>query len=303
MAGIQRRRGPAVVGAWGVLQPFADGLKLVLKEIILPSKSNYILFIVSPGLVLFLSFVSWCAYPFGLHSILVNIEYSLLFFLTVSSLSVYGILLAGWSSNSKYALLGGIRSIAQMIAYEITISLIILPVIAFSGSCSVIVIVLEQNTVWYICPFFPIGIIFFIAILAETNRTPFDLAEAEAELVAGYNIEYSGMVFASFFLAEYANILLMSGLFVLLFLGGWSFGTYFSAITISLKIVFIAFLFIFVRSNVPRYRFDQLMTIGWKVFLPLTFGAVLFYCGFLLTFNLSPIHESSIYCILEIPMF
>ena len=292
MAGVQRRTGPNVVGFLGILQPFADGLKLVLKEIIYPSKSNYVLFTFSPMLVLFLSFISWPALPFNLQTIFIDFEYTLLFFLTISSLSVYGILLAGWSSNSKYALLGGIRSISQMIAYEISISLILLPVIAFSGSLNILLIMSFQKMVWYVLPFFPLSIIFFISILAETNRTPFDLAEAEAELVAGYNVEYSGIIFAAFFLAEYANILLMAAFFVILFCGGWSFSFLLAPLFLSLKIVIIAFLFIFIRSNVPRYRFDQLMFIGWKVFLPLTFAFVLFYCGFLIAFNLAPINQS-----------
>lgn len=322
MASIQRRKGPNVVGFWGILQPFADALKLVVKELIYPTKASLFIFFLAPLIVLFLSLLSWAALPLNRFSVWLDLEYSLLFFLVVSSLGVYGIFLAGWSSNSKYALLGGIRAIAQLISYEITISLILLPIIALNGSLNIIDFVYNQKDIWFIVPCLPLSILFFISILAETNRTPFDLAEAEAELVAGYNIEYSSIIFAAFFLGEYTNMLFMSSLFCILFLGGWlplklSFITVvlifflafflsssisivnilllifslfflvnFQILFFSVKTVGIGFLFIFVRSNLPRYRFDQLMFIGWKVFLPLTFGFLLFYIGVILTFEI-----------------
>lgn len=292
MASIQRRKGPNLVGFWGILQPFADGFKLILKELIFPTKVNTYAFIGAPALVLFFSLISWILIPFNVYTILIEMQYSILFFLIISSFGVYGIFLAGWSSNSKYALLGGVRAIAQMVSYEITISLSILPIIAITGSLNIITIVNQQIQLWFILPFLPLSIIFFISILAETNRTPFDLAEAEAELVAGYNIEYSSFIFAAFFLGEYSNILLMSVLFVSFFLGGWLFNyALLSPIIFSLKIVFISFLFVFIRSNLPRYRFDQLMIIGWKVFLPVTFGFMIFYTGIILSLNFSWIHH------------
>jgi NADH-quinone oxidoreductase subunit H len=293
MASIQRRKGPNVVGIFGLLQPFADGFKLILKENIFPTKSNIFLFLVSPILILTLSFISWVIYPFNSYSILADIQFSILYSLLISSLGIYGIFLAGWSSNSKYSLLGAIRAISQMISYEISISIIILPIILLSGSFNLITIIYKQTNVWYILPLLPLSFIFLISILAETNRAPFDLAEAEAELVAGYNIEYSAILFVAFFLAEYSNILLMSGLFVIFFLGGWSFIILdiLSPFFLSIKIVFISFMFIFIRSNLPRYRYDQLMFIGWKIFLPLTFGFFIFYTGVLWAFNFGTILE------------
>lgn len=282
MASIQRRIGPNVVGYWGILQAFADGFKLIIKELIVPTNANNILFLLAPILTLFLSFINWIIYPFGTTAILVNYNYSLLYFLTISSLGIYGIFLSGWASKSKYALLGAIRAVAQMISYELTISITLLPIIFLSNSFNLIHIVKLQKTIWLVFPLLPLSIIFFISSLAETNRAPFDLAEAEAELVAGYNVEYASIMFAAFFIAEYANIILMSSLFALLFLGGWTCPNviYFLApFFLAIKIVFICFLFIFVRSNLPRYRFDQLMFIGWKILLPFSFGLFLFYIG------------------------
>ena len=286
IASVQRRRGPDIVGFWGILQPLADGLKLVIKEIIIPSFSNKGLFIFAPILTLILSLSGWAVIPNSLDSYLFDFSLSLLFILVISALGVYGILLAGWSSNSKYALLGGLRSVSQMISYEVSISLIILPIILFSGSLNLIDIVcIQYESVWFFFPLFPIAIIFLISILAETNRTPFDLPEAEAELVAGYNVEYSAIIFAAFFLGEYGNILLMSSLFVILFLGGWNFYNICPELVFSLKICFIVFLFIFIRANLPRYRFDQLMQLGWKIFLPITLSFIFFCSGCLISCN------------------
>lgn len=286
IASVQRRRGPDVVGFWGLLQPLADGLKLVIKEIIVPTLSNKGLFIFAPILTLILSFSGWTVIPNSFDSYIVDFSLSLMFILVISALGVYGILLAGWSSNSKYALLGGLRSVSQMISYEVAISLIILPIIIFSGSLNLIDIVyIQSQSVWYLLPLFPLAIIMFISILAETNRTPFDLPEAEAELVAGYNVEYSSIIFAMFFLGEYGNILLMSSLFVIMFLGGWSFYNLLPEIIFSIKISCLVFIFIFVRANVPRYRYDQLMQLGWKIFLPITLSLIFFSSGCLISCN------------------
>ena len=302
MASIQRRVGPSVVGIWGILQPFADGLKLVIKEIIIPNKANSFLFIWAPGLTLFLSFMGWIIISFDLYTKVFNLNNNLLFILVISSLSVYGILLSGWGSNSKYALLGALRSVSQMISYEVSISLIIIPIVLFSGSLNLNTIIIKQNeTCWFLFPLFPLAVIFFVSILAETNRAPFDLPEAEAELVAGYNVEYSGIAFAGFFLGEYANILLMSSLFVIFFLGGGLLKMYNikflltshyiildslnQELIFAIKTIIITFLFIFIRANLPRFRFDQLMHIGWKIFLPLSLSFIFFYTGILISFN------------------
>jgi NADH-quinone oxidoreductase subunit H len=242
----------------------------------------------APFLTLFLSLSGWVIIPSSFDSYIVDINLSLIYVLVISSLGIYGVLLAGWSSNSKYALLGSLRSVSQMISYEIVISLTIVPVILLSGSLNLLIIVyIQSQSVWFICPLLPLGVIFFISILAETNRTPFDLPEAESELVAGYNIEYTSVLFAMFFLGEYANILLMSSIYVILFFGGWDFFncTFMSEFIFSLKVVIVVLIFVLTRANIPRYRFDQLMVLGWKFLIPLTLSGILFTSGFLLSFN------------------
>ena len=286
MASIQRRKGPNVVGIWGFLQPLADGLKLIFKEIILPRRSNVLLFILAPMITFFLSVLSWAVLPFDIGNTIADINCGVLFILAISSLNVYGVILAGWSSNSKYSMLGALRAAAQMISYEITISLSLLPVIMLTGSLNLSDIVYIQCVRGlYIYPLLPLAIIFFISVLAETNRAPFDMAEAEAEIVAGYNLEYSSIVFAMFFLGEYSNMILMSSLFVIFFLGGsyprYLFGLSLGEFFFALKTVFICFFFILVRAMLPRYRFDQLMSIGWKVLLPIALGYFVFCAGFL----------------------
>lgn len=280
----QRRFGPNTTGLFGLTQPIADGLKLFFKETILPSNANTVIFLFTPIAVFFFSLLNWLVIPFKYGVVFADIDLGILYFFAISSLSVYGIVLAGWSSNSKYAFLGALRSAAQMIAYEVSIGLILLSVLFCVTTLNFSEIVYFQEDIWFIIPHFGAFILFFISALAETNRAPFDLPEAEAELVSGYNVEYSGMSFALFFLAEYANIILISTLTVLLFLGGWS-APVFSTIFFVLKILFILILFIWVRTTLPRFRYDQLMQLGWKVFLPLSLAltilnillAILFY--------------------------
>lgn len=292
---IQIRRGPNFVGVGGILQPFADALKLLLKEPIIPGNANRYLYVIAPILTLFLSFIGWAVIPFDYGSVYSNINIGILYLFAVSSLSVYGIILAGWASNSKYAFLGSLRSAAQMISYEVSIGLIIISVLLAVGSLNLTNIVLCQEDIWYIIPFFPLFILFFVSAIAETNRAPFDLPEAEAELVSGYNVEYSSVGFAFFFIGEYANIILMSGLVVILFLGGWLpilniFPFYLipGFIWFSFKVIFIIFLFVLVRAAFPRYRYDQLMRLGWKIFLPLSLGLLIFYSGLLFSFDWLP---------------
>nr|YP_010147287.1 NADH dehydrogenase subunit 1 [Coscinodiscus wailesii]QQP21848.1 NADH dehydrogenase subunit 1 [Coscinodiscus wailesii] len=292
---IQRRKGPNVIGYLGLLQPLADGLKLFAKETIFPSNSNFILFILAPIITFFLSIINWAVIPFSETAVLADINLGILYLFSISSLSVYGILIAGWSSNSKYPFLGALRSTAQMISYEVSIGFIIVNVCLCSGSFNLSSVVNAQLYVWYIVPLFPIFILFAISMLAETNRHPFDLPEAEAELVSGYNVEYSAMTFALFFLGEYANMLLMSSFITILFLGGWlplinlpPFNLLPSFFWFSLKIVFIVFFFIISRAALPRYRYDQLMLLGWKSFLPLSLGYLLFTSGILISFNWLP---------------
>lgn len=289
---IQRRKGPDVVGIYGLLQPLADGLKLFIKETVLPNQSNVLIFILAPILTFLLSLVSWAVIPFNHGMVFVDLNIGLLYIFAVSSLGVYGIITAGWASNSKYAFLGALRSAAQMVSYEVSIGLIIITVLLFTGSLNLSNIVLAQSAVWYCIPLMPLFLMFFISILAETNRSPFDLPEAEAELVAGYNVEYSSMGFALFFLGEYSNMILMSSLAATLFLGGWlpPFDIFFftwlpGPFWLGIKISFLLFVFIWVRAAFPRYRYDQLMRLGWKVFLPLSLGFVLFIAGILLSFN------------------
>lgn len=276
MAAIQRRQGPVVVGFWGILQPFADGLKLFLKELVIPYHTNRIIFCIAPFWTFFISLLNWSFIPFDYYEAVINSDYGLLYIYAFSSLSVYGIILAGWASQSRYPFLGAIRAGAQMISYEVSIGTIFV-IIAFStGTLNLSEIVyVQENNMWLIIPLFPLSIIFFISILAETNRAPFDFPEAEAELVAGYNLEYSGFLFALFFLGEYSNIILMSAIFSLIFLGGWlpifSFISLGSNIWFAIKIVGMCILFILVRATFPRYRYDQLMEIGWKLFFPYTF--------------------------------
>lgn len=295
MGSIQRRRGPNVVGFIGLLQPLADGLKLFAKETTLPSSANTSIFLLAPSLSFILSLIGWSVIPFSEGIVICDLNLGILFLLAVSSLNVYGILFAGWSSNSKYAFLGALRSAAQMISYEISIGFTVLNIVVCAGSFNLSTIVLSQQKIWFIFPLLPIFIIFYISMLAETNRHPFDLPEAEAELVSGYNVEYSAMTFALFFLSEYANMLLMSTFGAILFLGGWLppidiflFNVIPSTVWLSIKICLGVVFFIVTRATLPRYRYDQLMTLGWKCFLPLTIGYLLFTVGFLISFNWLP---------------
>ncbi len=287
----QYRQGPVRVGFLGLLQPIADGLKLLIKEPITPINSNFLMFTAAPIITLLLSLINWSLIPFYYGSVLSDLNLGVLFILGVSSLGVYGVIIAGWSSNSKYAFLGALRSAAQMISYEVSIGVILITVLLPVGSLNLTDIVLAQKNIWFIIPFFPIFILFFISSVAETNRHPFDLPEAEAELVSGYNVEYSSVGFAFFFIGEYANIIFMSALNSILFLGGWlsplSVIDFLEGpIMFSLKILFFIFLFIFIRAILPRYRYDQLMSLGWKVFLPLSLGFFIFYYGLLLSIDI-----------------
>ncbi len=347
MAAMQRRQGPNVIGFYGLLQPLADGLKLLLKELIIPQRANKFLFLLAPLLVLFLGLLVWVFLPLNGFVLLTSFELSSVYLIVINSLDVYGILLAGWASNSKYALLGGLRASAQMLSYELSMGFVFVTLFAVMGTADLFLLAWYQTAssgfyilnifylpLWNIFPFFPLAVIFFISMLAETNRTPFDLPEAEAELVAGYNVEYSGMLFAFFFLAEYANMIYRSVLFVLLFLGGWNIGLwdynidyvayarfqevdfffgfdFFSVVFdnlpivdrflfahslvvilaagfFSLKVVMVLFVFVWVRATLPRYRYDQLMSLGWKVLLPVSFAFFVFYVVLLFCFGLLP---------------
>lgn len=288
MGSIQRRHGPNVVGTFGILQAFADGLKLLLKEAIVPSSSNQVLFILAPMLTFFLGLIGWAVVPLGPFSVFADLNVGLLYSLAISSLGVYGLVIAGWSSNSKYAFLGALRTAAQIISYEISMGFILVSVILCSGSLNLSSIVQAQRGIWFFVPLFPIFLLFFVSCLAETNRHPFDLPEAEAELVSGYNVEYSAIGFALFFLGEYANIILISCLCTLFFFGGWFFFNSASLLFFSVKVLFFIALFIWARAAFPRYRYDQLMRLGWKVFLPLSMGWVGLVSGLLLGFNWLP---------------
>lgn len=292
---IQRRKGPNVVGFLGLTQPLADGLKLFSKETIIPSNSDAFLFILAPIITFVLSLVNWAVIPFAETVVVSDLNLGVLYILAISSLNVYGIIISGWSSNSKYSFLGAVRSAAQIISYEISIGFVILTVALCAGSFNLSEIVYAQKNGWYVMPLLPMFIIFYVSILAETNRHPFDLPEAEAELVSGYNVEYSAMTFALFFLGEYANMLLMSSFGAILFLGGWlplfnffPFNFIPGGIWFGLKIVFGAVFFIAARALLPRYRYDQLMELGWKCFLPLSVSYYMFVAGYLITFNILP---------------
>ena len=295
MGAIQRRRGPNVIGFMGLLQALADGLKLFVKETTLPSNSNLVIFLLAPMLSFILSLINWAVIPFSTNLVIADSHLGVLYLFAISSLNVYGILLAGWSSNSKYAYLGALRSAAQMISYEISISFIVLTVILCSGSFNLSSIVTAQTKTYFIIPLFPMFLLFYISMLAETNRHPFDLPEAEAELVSGYNVEYSAMTFALFFLAEYSNMLLMSSFAAILFLGGWLplFNTLPlcllpGSIWLSLKIAIGAIFFILTRATLPRYRYDQLMQLGWKSFLPIALSFLILTSSILISFNWLP---------------
>ncbi len=284
IAAIQRRKGPNIVGFFGLLQPFADALKLLHKETIVPSLSPKILFLLAPVLTFFFSFMAWAVIPIGAGYVFADISVGLLYLMALTSLSGYGILIAGWASQSTYALLGSLRSAAQMISYEISLSLVLVPVLLLSGSLNLTAIVEAQQNLWFIIPLFPMFVIFLISVFAETNRAPFDLPEAEAELVAGYHVEYTSMSFAFFFLAEYANMILMSAMATILFLGGWlspceGLIHLPGPVWFCLKISLVLFLFMWVRASFPRLRYDQLMRLGWKVLLPFSFAWVILTAG------------------------
>ncbi|MDC0974877.1 NADH-quinone oxidoreductase subunit NuoH [Candidatus Pelagibacter sp.] len=294
---VQKRQGPNVVGPFGLLQSLADALKYIFKEIIIPASSNKVIFILAPIVTMTLALISWAVIPFSETQVLANINVGILYLFAVSSLGVYGIIMGGWASNSKYPFLGAIRSAAQMVSYEVSIGIIIINVLLCVGSLNLNDIVLAQKNIWFVIPLFPMFVIFFISALAETNRPPFDLPEAEAELVAGYQTEYSGMMYAMFWLGEYANILLMCAMGSILFLGGWlspidlyPFNLIPSAFWLILKIIFLFILFALVKAIVPRYRYDQLMRLGWKIFLPLSLTWVVLTASFLFYFNLLPVN-------------
>ena len=294
---VQKRQGPNVVGPFGLLQSLADALKYIFKEVIIPSSSNKVIFILAPIVTMTLALISWAVIPFSATQVLADINVGILYLFAVSSLGVYGIIMGGWASNSKYPFLGAIRSAAQMVSYEVSIGVIIINVLLCVGSLNLNDIVMAQENLWFVIPLFPMFVIFFISALAETNRPPFDLPEAEAELVAGYQTEYSGMMYAMFWLGEYANILLMCAMGSILFLGGWlspidlyPFNLIPGAIWMIFKILFLFVLFALVKAIVPRYRYDQLMRLGWKIFLPLSLIWVVLTASYLFYFNLLPVN-------------
>ena len=292
---MQLRKGPNVVGPFGLFQPFADALKLLSKETILPSGASKTVFVIAPMLTFILSLVAWAVIPFGEGLVIADVNVGILYLFAISSLGVYGVIMAGWSSNSKYPFLGAMRSAAQMISYEVSLGLVIITVIMAAGSLNLSDIVEAQRGLWFFIPLFPMFIVFFISTLAETNRAPFDLPEGESELVAGYFVEYSSMSFALFFLGEYANMILMSGMTVTLFLGGWlppfdiaPFNWIPGPIWFAIKVALVLFVFLWVRATTPRYRYDQLMRLGWKVFLPFTLLFVAICGGVMMAFDLLP---------------
>lgn len=282
IASMQLRTGPAVNGPFGVLQPLFDGVKLACKEFILPYQCDKPVFILAPMVTFFLALLGWAVIPFHANSVFADIGAGVLFILALSSMGVYGVIMAGWASGSKYPFLGAVRSASQMISYEVSMGLIIMCVMIFAGTLNLNQIVMQQQNMWYVIPLFPVFIMFYISIVAETNRHPFDLPEAEAELVAGFNVEYSSMGFAAFFLGEYANMILMSAITVIFFLGGWlpphhSLDFIPGFIWMGLKIFLLLYVYIWIRASLPRYRYDQLMKLGWKVFLPLSLFFVFLY--------------------------
>ncbi|MGZ8411036.1 MAG: NADH-quinone oxidoreductase subunit NuoH [Hyphomicrobium sp.] len=297
---MQLRKGPNVVGPLGLLQPIADGMKLFFKETVVPTQANRVIFVIAPMITFILALVAWAVIPFGPGMVLADINVGILYLFGISSLGVYGIIMAGWASNSKYAFLGAMRSAAQMVSYEVSMGFVIITVLLCVGSLNLSDVVLAQKGAWgplnwFVFPLLPMAVIFFVSTLAETNRHPFDLPEAEAELVAGYNVEYSSMAFALFFLGEYANMILMAGITSVLFLGGWlppfdvvPFTWIPGPLWFVLKIVACLFVFLWVRATLPRYRYDQLMRLGWKVFLPISLAAVIVVAGVLVTFGLTP---------------
>ena len=294
---MQLRRGPNVVGPYGLFQPIADGMKLFFKETIIPTGANKLVFILAPMLTFVLALVAWAVIPVGEGLVISDINVGILYLFAVASLGVYGILMAGWASNSKYAFLGAIRSAAQMVSYEVSMGFVIITVLLVAGSLNLSEIVrAQEETVWFVIPLFPMAVIFFISTLAETNRHPFDMPEAEAELVSGYNVEYSAMTFALFFLGEYANMILMAGMTTILFLGGWlppfdiaPFNWVPGPIWFIIKMCFILFIFLWVRATFPRYRYDQLMRLGWKVFLPISLAAVVVVAGIVVFFDINQV--------------
>ena len=293
---VQKRRGPNVVGPFGLFQSLADALKYMFKEIIIPAAANKVIFILAPIVTMTLALIAWAVIPFNNYFVLADINAGILYLFAISSLGVYGIIMGGWASNSKYPFLGAIRSAAQMISYEVSIGVIIINVLLCVGSLNLGDIVLAQEKIWFVVPLFPMFVIFFISSLAETNRPPFDLPEAEAELVAGYQTEYSGMMYAMFWLGEYANILLMCAMGSILFLGGWlspidifPFNLVPGPLWMIIKILLLFLLFSLVKTIVPRYRYDQLMRLGWKIFLPLSLIWVVLTSSFLFYFDLLPV--------------
>jgi len=293
LGAIQRRRGPNLVGVYGLLQPLSDGFKLLVKETVLPSNANKFIFIIAPIITFVISLMGWAIIPYDKYSVLSEINVGVLYLFAISSLGVYGIIMSGWASNSKYAFLGALRSAAQMVSYEVSIGFIIVTIVICCGSFNLQTIIESQRNTWFIVPFMPLFLMFFTSALAETNRHPFDLPEAEAELVSGYNVEYSAMGFALFSLGEYANMLLMSSLNVILFFGGWLppleiLGFIPGSIWFGIKICFFVVLYVWIRAALPRYRYDQLMGLGWKVFLPVSLTYLMLTFSILISFNIMP---------------